>query len=112
MNRSAPCRTVCLLLIPALLFYAAFALWPVLQSVRVSAYAWRSISPTPERFVWLDNYVRLAHDALFWKALSNNVLLVVLSLVVQLPVALFLAALLSGRVVGRTFFRTVFFARS
>ena len=109
MNRSARRTTVWLLLVPALLFYLALVLWPILQSFHVSLFRWQIISPSPDRFVALDNYVRLSADPIFWKALSNNALLVVLSLAVQLPMALFLAVLLSGRVFARGFFRTAFF---
>lgn len=99
-----------LFLVPALAVYLAFFALPIAQSFAVSLFQWSTMSPTPDRFVGLQNYARLAHDAVFWWALVHNLVLLVLSLAIQLPVALFLAALLSGRVFARAFFRTAFFA--
>jgi len=109
MNRYARPRTVWLFLVPALAFYLSFVALPIAQSFYVSLFDWPTHAAAPARFVGLENYARLVNDGVFWKALSHNVALVVLSLVIQLPVALFLAALLSGRVFARGFFRTVYF---
>jgi len=109
MERTARRTTVWLLLIPALAFYLAFVVLPIVQSFHVSFFDWPTPEPRPTRFVGLDNYRKLLGDDIFWKALGHNVLLVVLSLVIQLPIALFLAVLLSGRVFARAFFRTVYF---
>ena len=109
MNRYARPRTVWLFLVPALVFYLSFVALPIVQSFYVSLFDWSTHAARPARFVGLGNYARLVADGVFWKALSHNVVLVVLSLVIQLPVALFLAALLSGRVWARGFFRTVYF---
>jgi raffinose/stachyose/melibiose transport system permease protein len=109
MNRYSRRITVWLFLAPALAFYLAFVVAPILQSFVVSLFDWPTLAARPTRFVGLDNYARLVTDEIFWKALSHNVILLVLSLVIQLPLALFLAALLSGRVVARGFFRTVYF---
>ena len=109
MSRTSRSRTVWLFLIPALVFYLAFVVVPIVQSFYVSFFDWPTHAVTPTRFVGLDNYARLIADGVFWRALSHNVVLLVLSLVIQLPIAIFLAALLSGRVFGRGFFRTVYF---
>ena len=102
--------TVWLFLAPALAFYLAFVVAPIFQSFVVSLFDWPTNAVPPTRFAGLENYVRLVHDGIFWKALAHNVILLVLSLVIQLPLALALAALLSGRIFARAFFRTVYFA--
>lgn len=94
---------------PALAWYAAFALTPVGESFRLSLYRWPSAVAEPG-FVGLDNFARLAGDAVFWSALWHNVLLVVLSLAAQIPAAIALAVLLSYPLRARGLFRAVFFA--
>jgi len=109
MSRTFRSKTVWLFLAPALASYLAFVVVPIVQSFAVSLFDWPTHAVSPTRFVGLENYARLIQDGVFWKALSHNVVLLVLSLVIQLPIAIFLAALLSGRVFGRGFFRTVYF---
>ena len=50
----------------------------------------------------------LASDV-FWQAVSNNVLVIVLSLLLQIPFSLGLAVLLNRRFPGRAIFRLLFF---
>ena len=50
----------------------------------------------------------LASDV-FWQAVSNNVLVIVLSLLLQIPFSLGLAVLLNRRFPGRAVFRLLFF---
>ncbi len=89
-------RTFWVFVLPALLFYVAFVVWPIAQSLGMS--------------VGGGHYARLIADPRFWLALSNTLLLVVLSLAIQLPAAMGLAVLLCGRLPGRGVFRTVYFA--
>ena len=50
----------------------------------------------------------LASDV-FWQAVGNNVLVIVLSLLLQIPFSLGLAVLLNRRFPGRAIFRLLFF---
>lgn len=109
MNGYTRRTTVWLFLLPALVFYLSFVAFPIMQSFYVSLFEWDTHATRPTRFAGLGNYARLVRDGVFWKALSHNVVLLVLSLLIQLPIALFLAALLSGRIFARGFFRTVYF---
>jgi len=88
--------------LPACLFYAVFVLWPIVHTVALGAFG--EGAPAGGHFA------RLLGDERFYKALSNNGLLVVMSLVVQLPLAMGLALLLTGRLPGRGLLRTVYFA--
>jgi len=97
-------RTAWLFVLPACLFYAAFVAWPVLQSVLFALF--KGCDVPGAHFARL----LLRPDHLFFRALANNALLVVLSLVIQLPCAMGLALLLTGRIPGRGLLRTVYFA--
>jgi raffinose/stachyose/melibiose transport system permease protein len=56
----------------------------------------------------MDNYQQVLQAPVFWKALSNNLILVVASLVTQLPAALAVALLLSTKLRGLRIFRTIY----
>jgi raffinose/stachyose/melibiose transport system permease protein len=104
-----PRGTIFLFLLPALVLYALFLLYPIVQSVRYSMYAWNGFGPL-ENFVGLDNFRNVFSDARFRSALWHNAVIVVLSLVVQIPAALGLALLLNSKIKGRAALRTIFFA--
>ena len=104
-----PRGTIILFLLPALILYALFLLYPIVQSVRYSMYAWNGFGPL-EEFVGLQNFKDVFADARFRSALWHNALIVVLSLVVQIPAALGLAMLLNSKIKGRAALRTIFFA--
>jgi raffinose/stachyose/melibiose transport system permease protein len=92
---------------PALLVYGIFVLYPIFQSVAYSFYQWSGISPG-FTFVGLGNYQQVLQTPVFWKALGNNLILVIASIVTQLPLALGVALLLSTRLRGLRLFRTIY----
>ena len=94
-------------LAPALLVYGIFVLYPIVQSVVYSFYQWSGIAPG-FTFVGLGNYQQVLQTPVFWKALGNNLILVVASIVTQLPAALAVALLLSAKLRGLRFFRTIY----
>lgn len=95
-------------MVPALLLYGAFLLWPILQTVWLGLTDWNGLTATPT-WVGLENYRRLVGDDRFAAALGNNLLWVVGSWLAQ-GLGLLLAALLSAQwIQGRTLFRTLLF---
>lgn len=100
--------TAALFLVPALAFLGVFIVWPILSSLQLSFVQWNGLS-AERAFVGLANWNRLLSDSAFWKALGNNMLIVVLSIAVQLPVAMALAVLLHRGGRGLRFFKTVYF---
>ncbi|NUW45036.1 sugar ABC transporter permease [Nonomuraea rhodomycinica] len=77
-----------LLILPALLGFVAFKAYPILAALYISLTTGAGAART---FVGLDNYVRLVNDPLFWTALWNTALI----LVVQVPIMLLLALVLA-----------------
>jgi raffinose/stachyose/melibiose transport system permease protein len=97
-----------LLSLPAMAIYAAFLLWPIVQTVWLSFTTWNGLSASP---VWtgLDNYRQIVGDARFYGDLLNNLYWVAGSWLAQ-GAGLLLAALLSASwIKSRTLFRTLFF---
>ncbi len=100
--------TIFLFLLPALVFFLIFVIYPILQSVYYSLFNWKGFGPAVD-FVGLDNYQRILTDQVFLKAVRNGLLIVVLSLTLQLPLALALALMVGRDLPGRAFFRIIFF---
>lgn len=77
-----------LLILPALLGFLCFKAYPILAAMYISL---TTGAGAARSFVGLDNYIRLVNDPLFWTALWNTTLI----LVVQVPIMLLLALLLA-----------------
>lgn len=98
-------------LLPAVVIYTVFMVYPLLDSLGLSL---RSSARTGSMFVGLENYRLLLSDPQWserlWNAIRNNLLFFVVHMLVQNPIGLLLAALLSSRVVRfKAFFRTALF---
>ncbi|MGP3939524.1 carbohydrate ABC transporter permease [Streptomyces sp. 6N106] len=95
-------------ILPALIVYAAFLLYPFGQSVWLSFVHWDGLTvATPAGF---DNYRALFTDASLRAPFLNALLLLVFYAALPVAIGLLLAALMSrARIRGMTFFRTVLF---
>ena len=100
--------TIGLFVLPALLLYGIFVLLPILQAMQYSLYKWNGLTPLTD-FVGLDNYAAALDSRSFTISVSNNLLILVLSLAIQIPFSLALAVMLSRRFPGRAAFRLLFF---
>jgi len=101
--------TIALFLLPALVLYAVFVLFPVVQAMRFSVFKWNGLEPLTD-FVGLANYQKALTDPIFQGAVGHNVFVIVLSLAIQIPFALGLALMLSRQFRGRAILRLIFFA--
>lgn len=98
-----------LFILPAVLLYAIFFIYPFADAIYLSLTDWNGVDPQ-KTFVGLNNYIRMVKDQLMWLSLSRNAIWVIIGTVVPIAIALILAVLLGGRKTkGRLFFRTVYF---
>jgi raffinose/stachyose/melibiose transport system permease protein len=95
-------------MIPALVVYVLFVLFPMVRAVWASLYAWNGLGPMEDYLGW-DNFNRILSDNVFQMALRHNLVIIVLSLLIQLPFSLFVALLIRDNIPGRAMFRTIFF---
>ena len=100
--------TIILFLAPAFILFLAFLVYPIVRSVYFSTFDWNGLGPAVDN-VGLNNFKDILSDKVFVKAVTNNLLIVVLSLAIQLPVALALALMVGRDLPGRAFFRLIFF---
>ncbi|HSB02427.1 MAG TPA: sugar ABC transporter permease [Anaerolineales bacterium] len=99
---------VVLFLLPALVLFLLFVIYPIFQSVYYSLFSWKGFGPATD-FVGLDNFKNILADKVFLIALRNGFLIIAFSLFLQLPLSMFLAVLVARDLPGRALFRTVFF---
>ncbi|ODT10404.1 MAG: sugar ABC transporter permease [Kaistia sp. SCN 65-12] len=97
-----------LFLPPALLVFTLFVILPMGEAAWYSLYDWNGYG-LPEKFIGLRNFELLFRNGAFRQALTNNALIIVVSLAIQLPLALWLATMVSHRIPGAVSFRLIFF---
>ena len=107
-GRAAQALVPAVFLAPAVLLLAVFLLYPLAETFWLSLVDWNGLG-TSRRFVGLDNWATLAHDAHFWLALRNNLALGLLSVLVQLPIALALAVMLDKASRGSQLLKILYF---
>ena len=96
-------------LLPALILYGVFVIYPITQSIRYSGYDWNGLAPLTD-WVGLQNFMDAFADPDFIEAIQHNFIIIGLSLALQIPFAISLAVLLSRKLKGRGLFRTMYFA--
>ena len=93
---------------PAMIIYLSVIIVPIGYSLFISLNEWNGIGEM--NFVGLGNYVKLfTSDAIFWTALKNNMVWIVMTLLITMTIALLLANAVSGKFRGKTFFRGIFY---
>lgn len=109
-NRRARFRiTPWLFLLPALLWYLAFLVYPMYQSLVISFMDWDGLSANI-KFVGLENYRNLFfEDPTARVALINNILWTLGTLLIPTVIGLLLAVALDRKLRGRTVMRTIFY---
>ena len=100
-----------LTIIPFIILFVAFTIWPILRTVQFSLYRYNGIgSVTDSPFVGLQNYTTVLNDSIFQQSYTNTWLFTIGQTLIKLPVSFLLAVLLTRQwLKWRGFFRTAFF---
>lgn len=97
---------------PWLLAFVAFEAYPILSGFYHSFTDWTATGRA-ERFVGLDNYVEaFTRDPLFWKAVSNTIYFIGVSVPLGIITAFALAMMLNSKISGTTLYRTIYYLPS
>ncbi|GIP24270.1 MULTISPECIES: carbohydrate ABC transporter permease [Paenibacillus] len=83
---------IAIALLPALLLFLVFVIVPIFWSAYYGLYDWKGLGAA--KFIGINNYKVILEDPIFWRALKNNLILVVSSILGQIPIALLLALVL------------------
>lgn len=99
-----------LFLLPMLALVIPFVIYPLIASIEITLYNWDGIGH-PTEFVGVQNFLRVAHDALFWNAFKHTFEYAAVVVPVQLTLALILALVLNNRKLrGATVYRAIYFS--
>jgi cellobiose transport system permease protein len=102
-------RTGIFFVLPFLIIYAIFNMYPILYSLWLSFFSWNGLSPMKP--IGFANYSRLfTTDPYFFKSIFNTLIILVGYLPLTVFLALILASLLNSKLIrGQHFFQTAWF---
>ncbi|MFI2856190.1 carbohydrate ABC transporter permease [Paenibacillus sp. JSM ZJ436] len=98
-----------LFILPQLLLYLAFTIYPMIMSYVYSFFEWDGLGPL-ENFIGVENFVEILSDSYFWNAFRNSFVFMFGIVVIQVPLALLMALLLNAKwLKGASFYRLLIF---
>ncbi len=95
-----------LFLLPGVLFFLVYVIFPIFQSFGISAYSWDGLGEA--EYIGMQNYVELMDDDAFYVSLRNNLIWLLLYLL-AIPGGLFIALFLNQTVAGIRLYKSLFF---
>ncbi len=97
-----------LFMLPFLLFFVGFVVYPMFMCIYTSFFD--ATMNRDDIFIGFQNYVDLFNDPVFWKALTNTLIIVVVSVPVTCAFSLWIATLISKmHVTATSAFRCIFY---
>jgi len=97
-------RLAILFILPALIGFLVFMVWPTLRGIYLSFTKFNLL--TPPKFNGLDNYIRMIQDPVFWNALKVTIYYVIVNIGVQTIFALVIAVMMQ-RLTRKTWLRGI-----
>ncbi|EFE92544.1 ABC transporter, permease protein [Oribacterium sp. oral taxon 078 str. F0262] len=103
-------KAIALFLSPALLVYSVLVMIPIALTFYYSVLDWDGLGE--KRWIGLGNFAKLMRDAVFVRALSNNLVYILIVMLMQLGIGFLIALLLTYLKKGRGFIQTVYYIPS
>ncbi|PKO14072.1 MAG: sugar ABC transporter permease [Chloroflexi bacterium HGW-Chloroflexi-10] len=98
-----------LFLVPGLLFFIVFQIYPLLQGFQMSFYNWSIMPGKPSIFIGLDNFARMIKDPVVLIAVKNTLLYALITVPGQMILAMMAAVVLHNLTRGKGFFRVLYY---
>jgi raffinose/stachyose/melibiose transport system permease protein len=99
-----------LFVVPTLLLYFLFFIYPMLTSVYYGFTDWNGLDAL--RYIGFDNFAKAFEDRDFWNAAKNNLTFILFSVFVQVPLIIFFSILISGVKRFQSFYKMTVFLPS
>ncbi len=96
--------------LPFLLAYVLFLVWPVILGLRMSFFNWSLVGSGTGQFLGLSNYAEVLRDPAFWSALWHTLIFTVLTTPILVVLSFLLAQLVNRLNKSQWVFRLAFFA--
>ena len=82
-----------LFLAPALVFYIAFELWPIIQTIWYSFYEWNGIDAST--FIGVENYITVFTDPDLYGSILHSFYLIIFFSIIPIVLGLIIAVLIN-----------------
>ncbi|QHW33964.1 sugar ABC transporter permease [Paenibacillus rhizovicinus] len=102
--------TYVLFLLPLLILYLMFFIYPMISAFTTAFMKWNGL--TPPKFNGLTNFKHAFADSKFWESASNNGKFILFSVFVQVPVIIFFSLLISNVKKLKGLYKTAVFVPS
>lgn len=103
-------KAIALFLSPALLVYSVLVMIPIALTFYYSVLDWDGLGE--KRWIGFGNFAKLMRDAVFVRALGNNLVYILIVMLMQLGIGFLIALLLTYLKKGRGFIQTVYYIPS
>ena len=103
-------KAIALFLSPALLVYSVLVMIPIALTFYYSVLDWDGLGE--KRWIGLGNFAKLMRDAVFVRALGNNLVYILIVMLMQLGIGFLIALLLTYLKKGRGLIQTVYYIPS
>jgi multiple sugar transport system permease protein len=104
-RRARRIATPYLLLLPAILIYLVFTVYPIYRQFNISFFDWHIFPGASNPYLGWSNYSAIFHDPVVRTAAFNSFLFIVITVPIQMALGLFAAAVLTDRLPGSMFWR-------
>jgi len=110
MTREKRRKSVGLLFVlPGLITYFAWTLYPIIKSFIMSLYEWNINPNISNKFIGLENYIELFQDPKFYVAPKNTIFYTLITVPGQMIFGFLVALLLNRKMKGQTLFRLLYY---
>ncbi|MGB4984248.1 MAG: sugar ABC transporter permease [Erysipelotrichaceae bacterium] len=108
-NKKEKKRFILICLLPAIVLFVVFMIIPTFNVFWMSTLKWGGLSNN-KVFVGVNNFISLAQDMNFIRAMQNTILIIAVVTVVTMAIAiLFASILVREKIKGQNFFRIIFY---
>lgn len=108
MNRQSRRKIAVPFILPALVVYSLFFVYPAVRALWVSLFDWTGFG-SHMTYIGLGNYQEMLHDSIFWDSMKRTLVITVVGGIGIFALALFFSALLHRDIRGKKFFRALLF---
>ena len=97
-----------LFIVPALVIFSVFYIYPFIKVLQLGHYSWDGILPTM-KFVGLYNFLEVIKDKVWWQSMFNAGFITLIALTFQNALALILALACDRQMKAGNIYRVIFF---
>jgi len=95
-------------ILPFTILFLIFIAYPIINNFYTSFFKWDGLSPD-KIFIGFQNYFKMFNNRIFFIALKNNMIFLVLTVIFQNGFGFLMALLLNRKIAGRNIYRSIIF---